>query len=374
MASAEQQLKANRTNAKRSTGAGRTDQDPVQWAQAMASAPSTSSCPARKPGGEFEAERRAWIDDWRPRSHTRAVLVERAAVASWRLRRAVRSEAAFYARLADDAGRGFDADVAAKVDRAIDRFEDDPRAALMLLESHAAGIDRVLLSWGGLVEALEAGPGGWDQPLYHQRLMILLGHRADAVSLEAGPVPFASARLLGAHVPGLDGRPVLLKAAEAEAAFEAVRAKVESEVARLRELRRWAADPSEGRRQAMEAAATDTSKEAQLRHRYEMAHEQSLRSSIRGLLALEKSGADLPEPSEDAAPEAPAEAVAAPAAPDANGKSITTINSQKTCVELASVGTAAPSGDRPGTSSGSPARPGRPIGADPGPGKAPTRS
>ena len=43
-----------------------------------------------------------------------------------------------------------------------------------------------------------------------------------------------------------------------------------------------------------------------------MAHEQSLRAAIRQLLALEKSGADLPEPPEaepEAIPEAVAEAV-----------------------------------------------------------------
>ena len=61
----------------------------------------------------------------------------------------------------------------------------------------------------------------------------------------------------------------------------------------------------------MEAAATDTSKEAQLRHRYEMAHEKSLRSAIRGLLALEKSrradlaGRDAADPGPE--PVAPAE-------------------------------------------------------------------
>ena len=52
---------------------------------------------------EFEAERQGWIDDWRPRSHTRAVLVERAAVASCRLRRAVRVEASRLRELADGA-------------------------------------------------------------------------------------------------------------------------------------------------------------------------------------------------------------------------------------------------------------------------------
>ncbi len=276
-------------------------------------------------------------------------------MASWRLRRAVRSEAAFYARLADDAGRGFDAEVAARVERAIDRFEDEPRAALTLLESHAAGLDRLLVSWGGLVEALAAGPSGWDQPLYHQRLMILLGHRADAVAMEAGPVPFASGRLLSVHVPAPGGRTVPLAAAEAGAAFEAVRAKVESEVARLRDLRQHVADPSEGRRQAMEAAATDTSKEAQLRHRYEMAHEKSLRWALRQLTALEKSGADLPEPSEaepETRPEVTPEAVAAtPDGTEASEKCDSNASDGLSpCGELASVG-----GGGPGAGRSSPA-------------------
>ena len=364
------QIRANRANATRSSGPLRTDRTRFNGLKHGLRAEQVV-LPGEDPA-EFEAERRGWLDDWRPMSHTRAVLVERAAIASWRLRRAVRSEAAFFARLADDAGRSFDAEVAAKVERAIDRFEDDPRAALMLLESHAAGIDRLLVSWGGLVEALEAGPGGWSQPLYHQRLMILLGHRADAVTLEAGPVPFASGRLLRVHVPAPGGRTVPLSAAEAGAAFAAVRAKVESEVARLRDLRQHVADPAEGRRRAMEAAATDTSKEAQLRHRYEMAHEQSLRSSIRGLLALEKSGADLPDP--PAEPEAAPEAVdTAPAGPSMPGKSDPTDNTDNVYGKLASVGAAAPAGERPGTPAGSRGRRRGPIGADPGPEMAPIR-
>src|SRR5271163_1537312 len=40
----------------------------------------------------FEAECAAWAADWQPRSHTRAILVERAAATSWRLRRCVRIE------------------------------------------------------------------------------------------------------------------------------------------------------------------------------------------------------------------------------------------------------------------------------------------
>ena len=70
---------------------------------------------------EFEAERRAWIGDWNPGSHTRAVLVERAAVASWRLKRSVRAEAAFLAQRADTAGHAFDFERFGRVDRAVSR-------------------------------------------------------------------------------------------------------------------------------------------------------------------------------------------------------------------------------------------------------------
>ena len=124
------------------------------------------------------------------------------------------------------------------------------------------------------------------------------------------------------------------------------------------------------RRRSIDWRARPTSKEAQLLHRYERAHEESLRAAIRLLLTLERSGADLPEPPE-ADPEAAAEAVAVPAAPedpDANQEKATT------CEELASVGAAAPTGARAGGSTGSPGRHDGPIGADPGPGMARDRS
>src|SRR5262249_5522172 len=150
---------ANRRNARLSTGPRRTDRTRFNGLTHGLCATEVV-IPGEDPAA-FEAERGAYFDDWKPQSHTRAVLVERMAVASWRLRRAGRAEAALSATLADEAGRSFDAEVAARVDRAIARFEDDPRAALSLLESHAAGLDRLLVSWAGLVEALAAGPAGW---------------------------------------------------------------------------------------------------------------------------------------------------------------------------------------------------------------------
>ncbi len=239
----------------------------------------------------FQAHRDALFDDWQPMSYTRALLVERLAVASWRLRRAVTSESALRGRAADDAGRAFDDQRLAAVERAIDRFEDDPGAALTLLQSSALGIDRLLRSWGELDASLEHGPAGWDQR-FHLRLMILLGHPHGTPLFTAGAVPIASARLLAARKPGV--RP--LPKGEAEETVAALRRTAAEAIDRLRDLRRHAPDTSGDRRRAAEAASGDMTAEAQLRHRYEMALDRSLRGTIYQLLALERSGADLPEP------------------------------------------------------------------------------
>ena len=87
------------------------------------------------------------------------------------------------------------------------------------------------------------------------------------------------------------------------------------------------------RQRAVDAALVDDSPEARLLHRYEMAHDRSLRSTINQLIALDKSGADLAgveEDDEETAvalpvatdrPDAPtepeAEDVAAPSEPEA---------------------------------------------------------
>ena len=134
---------------------------------------------------------------------------------------------------------------------------------------------------------------------------------------------------------------------------------------RLRERRPHAPDPGPDRRRAMEAASADTSHELRLVHRYEMDHERSLQkwAALRQLMALEKSGADLPaEPESE--PEAASEAEAGPGAPEKHG---TTPEASSSCVELASVREATPSGEQADRSEGSPGRPERPTGADPGP-------
>ena len=252
---------------------------------------------------EFEAERQAWFHDWNPRSHTRAVLVERAAVASWRLRRSVKAEAAFLAERADVAAYAFDSERFGRVERAPARADVDPVAAVALLELDAHGLDRLIDSCGELVRALGAGPSGWDKPHYHMRLMLLTGGRLDEDPHHAGAIPRASACLLAANNAEFAARPCFdyghgvvvfpLPEAEHEAAVESLRRAVAEQVERLGELRRRVPEPADLRRRAVAAAYADGSEEGKLRHRYEMAIDRGLSGTIQQLMMLEKSGADL---------------------------------------------------------------------------------
>ncbi len=364
-----EQIEANRRNARRSTGPKDTSLTRFNGLKHGLCAAQVG-LPGEDPA-EVQAEFDGWRGDWRPMTHTRAVLVDLAAVASWRLRRSIRAGSAVRARLADDAARAFDSERRAAVDRAVDLFDDDAGAALSLLRSSALGLDRLLVAWGELDASLEEGPAGWSQR-FHMRLMILRGHPHGTDLITAGAVPIASARLLAARKPG--ARP--LPKGEAEETVAALRRTAAEAMARLRERRRDAPDPAPARRRAMEAATADTSHELRLIHRYEMDHERSLRWALRQLMALEKSGADLPdEPGPEPGP---------PAEPERADESIPSQTSDKTCDELASVGAAAtapasapdptPARGRPKAPPAPADGPVGPIGAASGPARAPGRS
>ncbi len=152
---------------------------------------------------EFNAELKGWADDWKPSGHTAAVLVERAAVASWRLRRCVRAEAGMLLELAagrrdderpddDNDNDGVDDELREKLDGAEDAFDTDPAGALAELRSTPEGVDRLLGLWDHIAEALQRE---WDDEA-HEALMPLLGHRPDADAVAAGPLAEDSHRLV----------------------------------------------------------------------------------------------------------------------------------------------------------------------------------
>jgi hypothetical protein len=300
---------------------------------------------------EFEAERQAWLHDWNPKSHTRAILVERAAIASWRLRRSVKAEAAFLAERAETAAYAFDSDRFNRVERAIARADVDAVAAVSLLELDAHGLDRLIASCGELERALEGGPKGWDQPHYHMRLMLMIGQRIDEYPSFAGPIPKASARLLAANNAEFAEKPCFdyghgavvfpLPEEEHEAAVETIRRAIAEQVERLRERRGRVPEPAELRRRAVAAAYADGTEEGKLRHRYEMAIDRSLRATILQLMMLEKSGADLAGELEEAG-----------SAADAADGCTSQVNAQKNVASTNGVAPGSPGPAAPGSLGG----------------------
>jgi hypothetical protein len=296
------QIEANRRNARKSTGPkSQPGKDKTRFNGLKHGLRAEHVVLPGEDPAQFEAERQGWIDDWRPRSHTRAVLVERAAAASWRLRRSVRAEADRLRELAEAASDRFVAEGRASIERAIDLFQSDPRAALMLLRSDAAGVDQFIAWWDGLDAILEEGPAAWDLGS-HARLMVLLGHPAGADPAGAGRLTLASARLLAATMPGeLEVAAGPLAGDEAEDAIAELLGLADDVRGELREVRARLEDPSTLRRRAINVACVDTSREGVLRHRYEMAHDRSLRATLKELIRLARSGADVAERPEEVA-------------------------------------------------------------------------
>jgi hypothetical protein len=368
MASPEQ-IRANQNNSRRSTGPRDTTRTRFNGLKHGLRAEQVV-LPGEDPA-EFEAEKQAWFDDWEPQSHTRAVLVERAALASWRLRRCARTEAARLRKLAAKAAKKFDATNEALERLALERFERDAAGGLKMLEADPYGLDRLLTWWGELDNALADGPAGWDGHALHNQMTCLLGLDDDSDPGEHAPILAASLRLLAGNEPE-DAPPgtAPFPPREAREAAGALRAVFAEMIAELRERRARYAPTSTLRRRAIDEALVDDSAEARLLHRYEMAHDRVLRATLGELRALEKAGADLADEAEAKAEAGPEAASNAAAPTEANSAEVHEASPVAGSFSEGSVpadaATTSTEGRREvpaGVAGGS----GRPIGADPGP-------
>ena len=182
-------------------------------------------------------------------------------------------------------------------------LHDDPASALGRLGASAAGLDHLIGLWDELAEAV-SDPSGWHFfDAHHERFLALLGYTADAEALVGSdPVLWESYYLLLSNTPGadFDGQEPLDED-DREDAAAAILEVIERERAALVAERRLYWDPSVLRSRAIDAACADTSKEAVLNHRYEMALDRSLRATIKELMALQKTGADLAGRAEEVA-------------------------------------------------------------------------
>src|ERR1700733_3889633 len=91
--SSDRKINANRSNASHSTGPRSSAGKAKSRMNALKHGLRAEQVviPGEDPRA-FEAECAAWSADWQPKPPPRAILVERAAATSWRLRRCVRIE------------------------------------------------------------------------------------------------------------------------------------------------------------------------------------------------------------------------------------------------------------------------------------------
>ena len=246
----------------------------------------------------FEAERLGWIEDWKPESQTRMVLVERAAAQSWRLRRCVRVETARLTKIANKAAADYDRSLNDRLSHGLRLLEVHPCAGLEALGNDPEGIDVLIGSWTVLGRALEGGPEGWNSfEGHHGRLMNLLGLPSDIDPNHVNGGAVASSRLLRSNLGELTEE-------DAVTADEASRiavslgqwAKGRADLL-IRSLANYG-DPAAFRAREIDAACFDASPEALALHRYEATHDRAFKATVGQLMQMAKTGIDLIAPNE----------------------------------------------------------------------------
>jgi hypothetical protein len=241
----------------------------------------------------FESYLKAWKDDWQAPSEARSALVERAAVASWRLKRCVRVESARLSERIEIARGRWDRGKAQQVEQALVRLRTEPNEALDQLEESLGGIDRLLDFWNDLEQASD-DPDGWnDIHLHHFRLVNLQGYLAG--DDQAGDFAANSWRLyLRSNLEIAEAEEVEpLDDAAAEAFRNEIRTLCQTECDRLRVLREDVPGDSSQRDREAELDAFMPRVEDAALLRYEGQFDRVLRASITELSKLSRTGDDL---------------------------------------------------------------------------------
>jgi hypothetical protein len=295
--SSDRKINANRANASHSTGPRSSAGKAKSRLNALKHGLRAEQVviPGEDPRA-FEAECAAWSADWQPKSHTRAILVERAAATSWRLRRCVRIEGMRLQQMSLRNMLEYDKLVAQRILGSVARLRTEPAQAVAELMTDAHGITTLMDLWDDLAEsALE--PADWCKFTdHHDRMLAYMGFDADTDCDDVGEIAHHSFRLTITNDPsqgGHDGGP--MSPAEAtECAAELV-AFFEAKVTELNEALANCRNPNIARYQFADEFCVDTTDTGKALHRYETTLDRSLRSIISQLIQLEKTGADLTE-------------------------------------------------------------------------------
>ncbi|WP_145276828.1 hypothetical protein [Tautonia plasticadhaerens] len=290
----ETQAEANRRNALKSTGPKTAEGKERSRRNAMRHGFAAEALVPEQDRGALDAAVARWRKEAGPDNVVEEHLVLRAAVNSVTLRRIERAKEATREETAREAVRRWEEKLRHRARKKAQMLTFDPSNVVMDLESTAFGCEWMIRQWQQLEAPLRIG-ASWDFKAI-RKAQNLLG----LPDGQPGPAAEESVRLLwllaAAAMPGLFAALPRLEAerhlpdgSDPVSAVLALRGFIGDQVDRLIALRDEAWEAVEGperRAVAMGAAAGDTSKDGQLRHRYEVAADRSANAAVRLFLNL----------------------------------------------------------------------------------------
>ena len=236
----------------------------------------------------------AWMNDWKPPTETRRFLVERAAVAAWRLNRCVRVESTRLSARVHEAFHVWDTARSVDIDLHVNLFPMRPANSINKLEQTQGGIQRLIHLWLNVKDAIEEPDGWYDEVAHHERFVNLMGYTLKDTSKEGCAIIQVSRKLL------IRNRPELMKPGETHwdddhirRVIETILTTIEGKFTILDQLFSQRPDESAARDLHAERKAFEPRPEDASFQRYEARHEREARSAINLLMKLEKTGEDL---------------------------------------------------------------------------------
>ena len=328
---------ANRANAQKSTGPKTAEGKAKSSLNAVKHGLAAQH--ALLPNEDAEAYKavvQGWIDDLQPADTLEMALVDRAAMADWRLKRCVRSEHARLASKVRHAAETHDRERFARAEELGNRSMYDPLNRCIVppvdpdtlrrihnwrainpavvvreLESFAEGVDWMIKRWERIAGILDR-ENFWHYPEKFEAIKLLGQRPDDALNVEIVGKIFNACRVLHPEpwditadiqqaALGCEGRPIYAVRAEwlearaprtSEEAFDILLKIIGNELTRLRERRVDLAKSAAMDRQEAEARAMfDDSKEAVLALRYETVRDRELRRALADLQKKRKEEA-----------------------------------------------------------------------------------
>jgi hypothetical protein len=284
----EKQIAANRLNALKSTGPKTPEGKARSRRNGLVHGLTAEVVVPEEDRLAFEAEMARWEHEAGPSNVVEAHLIRRAAVGSVRLNRIEQAQEATRQKSARDAVELWARRQQARARKKGQLLPLDPSNVLPELESSAFGCDWLIRRWQANEASLRVGKALDQLAVTHMQHLLGLPHGlpcdgADPVLRGLWILAAAWSPTKVTALPRLT-EPESRLPTDPEAARQALLAFIADRVDRLERLRDESWGLVEGPDRdavALLAAAADTSKEGQLRHRYEVAADRSTNAAVR---------------------------------------------------------------------------------------------